>query len=58
MNQSFKGISLEVNEENQRSVRKHLLESLLKDEKYEVMSGYSDYDEAIQLIKTAIDNNV
>ena len=54
----FKGIRLEVNEENQRSVRKHLLESLLKDEKYEVMSDYSDYDEAIQLIKTAIDNNV
>lgn len=54
----FKGIRLEVNEENQRSVRKRLLESLLKDEKYEVMSGYSDYDEAIQLIKTAIDNNV
>lgn len=54
----FKGIRLEVNEENQRSVRKHLLESLLKDEKYEVMSGYSDYDEAIQLIKTTIDNNV
>ncbi len=55
-NPYFEEIKLEVNPEEQKIIRKKLLQVIIAEEEFKVLSGIEDYEEAINTVKEAIQN--
>lgn len=53
-NPYFEGLKLEVDEDGQKVIRKKLLESIIQQEEFKVLSGCNDYEESILKLKNAI----
>ncbi|GFZ30234.1 transcriptional regulator [Clostridium zeae] len=55
-NPYFEKIKLQVNPEGQKIIRKKVLQSIIDEEDFKVLSGISDYEESIRELKAAMAN--